>query len=168
MRAVLFVLCALGACGGPRAYYRPTDHWRLQHPEPRWYEMVPGESYRPAWEYVKRCSGLTEEITGGRYEDVKWMVVSTGGLRDKDGSQVLGVWLWPNTIVIDSMWLEASWLVAHELLHHLRHMEHAEKNPHPDIPFAKPCMLTYYQNIPVEKLQRPSLSPWINSGRGLK
>lgn len=167
---VLFLCVLTGTCGGPRSmmYFRPTDQWRLQKPTPRWYTMLPGERYRPAWVYVKQCSGLTEEMTGGRYEDVKWMVVSAGGLRDKDGGQVLGVWLWPNTIVLDSVWIEAPWLVAHELLHHLRHIQNTEEEQHPEIPFTNPCMLTYYQNIPVEKLEKPTLSPWINDARGIK
>ena len=105
------------------------------------YSYDPKESYRPAWEYVKKCSGLKEK-KGGRYEDVKWRAVQPHGMGEN-----LGLWVAPDTILIDSLYVHAPWVIAHELLHHL--MQPApEEDKHPANPFVFPCMLTTPQNIP--------------------
>ena len=137
--------CELQAQDG-RQHMRPSDMWFFLQEPPRWYVSEPGENYRAAFEYAKACSGVPER-DGTRYEDVKWLVVSTGGLRNEQGKNILGVWLYPDTIAIDSAWVEALWIVAHESLHHLRHLRN-EAEPHPAYPFRWPCMLMYEQNVP--------------------
>lgn len=142
---MLLVVAVAHAAQG-QGHFRPSESWRSDEDPPRWYRATPGDLYRPAWEYARACSGL-EAQGGGDYDDVTWLVVSSGGLRDRNGDRIIGVWLAPDTIVLDSLWIEAAWLVAHELLHHLRHIAN-DPNPHPYDPFVWPCMLTFVQNAP--------------------
>ncbi len=106
------------------------------------WEFSPGNVYRPNWDYVQRCSGLKER-KGARYKDVKWRYSSPHAMPD----DIIGLWIPPDTIILDSLYIQTTWLVSHELLHHL--MQPGENDPkHPYNPFRVPCMLTTDQNVP--------------------
>lgn len=160
VRASLVVLLTGSACAAQtsQSYYRPSDTWVASSVVPRWYEAKPGDLYRPAWEYARTCSGYLPKV-GGDYKDVKWLVVSTGALRGDSGQILLGVWLRPDTVVLDSAWIHAPWLVAHELLHHLRQPVKDEPDPHPAMPFVWPCMLMFYQSVPLQGMKGAVDSP---------
>ena len=110
------------------------------------YQVTYGENARPAWEYVKRCSGETEK-EGGRYEDIKFFVVTPHALDDSTVGHIarnLGRWIPPDTILIDSLYRNSLWVVAHEMLHHLR-----QQGGHPHVPFDRPCALMGDENMPL-------------------
>jgi hypothetical protein len=127
------------------AAFTPTR----QHPKQRSiliYGVSYGDNARPAWEYVKRCSGEKEK-RGGRYEDIKFFLTSPHALDDSTSTpaqRTLGRWVAPDTILIDSLYRNSMWVVAHEMLHHLR-----QQGGHPPVPFEKPCALMGSQNMPL-------------------
>jgi hypothetical protein len=92
---------------------------------------------RANWLYVKECSGLKEQ-KGGHLSDVNFYVVTPGAL----GPLSFGRWVYPNSILLDSLWTETSWVVRHELLHHLMRGEDSHRQVHPYKPFVNPCALT--------------------------
>lgn len=110
----------------------------------RLYRLDAGDLFRPEWEFVKKCAGKRPK-RGGNYEDVKWLVISPRGL-----GRFLGLWIPPDTIVLDSLYVESSWLVSHELMHHLlRGPDLAtDASGHPQRYFAE-CRLLPQQNIPL-------------------
>lgn len=98
-----------------------------------------------AWEYDKVCSQM-EPVPGGTLEDVKWFLYPADSHHDKQGDRILGEWIAPDTIRLDSLYADSSWVIAHELLHHLINGRHPAGYPHPWVPFAFPCQLTDWQH----------------------
>lgn len=100
-----------------------------------------------AWEYDKTCSQIAPE-SGGDLSDVQWIIYPADTRHDEAGNRIFGEWLPPDTIMLDSVYADSSWLLAHELLHHLIHarqdIERGE--PHPWVPFAFPCQLMEWQH----------------------
>lgn len=125
---------------------------KAQEPAPYYYAGDPGKKLLPMWEKVKRCTG--EKIQkGGDYKDIKWFVVSPGGMRKPFGGElVLGRWIAPDTIMVDSLWMGASWVIEHEMVHHIRRGRRDSSqvfdSAHPVKPFRIPCMLMVDQNLP--------------------
>ena len=109
----------------------------------REYSVTPGNLFKPAWEYARRCTGLKPQ-RGGNYKDVVWRLVSPGQLVDPlSGTKALGLWTYPDTIRLDSLWSEASWVIIHELIHHLNRgtpLGHPEQ--------FRQCMVLTPQNVP--------------------
>src|SRR6266702_8425028 len=66
-----------------------------------------------AWKDVKQCSGLTPSYGG--LNDVKWFSarISAGHIA------LAGLWLGPDSIVLDPAYIDDSVVVEHELLHYL-------------------------------------------------
>lgn len=98
-----------------------------------------------AWEYDKLCSQIEPEV-GGDLEDVQWIIYPADSHHDEAGNRILGEWIRPDTIRLDSVYADSSWVIAHELLHHLIHGRHEYGNPHPWVPFAFPCQLMEWQH----------------------
>jgi len=90
------------------------------------------------WEYVLLCTGLTPQ-PGGRLHDVNWHIVPNDFFRKKH-ALFYGLWIHPDTIVLDSISAQNVWIMRHELLHHLlRGPPPDQGGPHPWFPFAVPC-----------------------------
>lgn len=116
-------------------------------PDVRIYSVEQDSTFHPLWEYVARCS-RAPLVPGGDYADIHWFAVSAHGMMDASGRPVVGSWWPPDTIVIDSLWIEASWVIGHEMLHHRLRGPPPPTGPHPLDPFMFPCMLMDFQNVP--------------------
>jgi hypothetical protein len=119
------------------------------------YAGDPGDELLSSWTYVKACSGAKEQ-KGGRYHDIHWFVISPHGLDRGDSSRIVGRWVFPDTIYIDSLYMGSSWVIQHEMLHHLLRGPEIPVggNPqdvHPATSFVVPCMLMGPQNVPEEQ-----------------
>lgn len=94
-----------------------------------------------AWELDLGCTGLTPQF-GGQLHDVTWIVVKNGSLYVDHFAPAVGLWLAPDTIIVDSAFANVKWVLAHELMHHLlRGPPSDQGGPHPWFPFAFPCEL---------------------------
>jgi hypothetical protein len=100
-----------------------------------------------AWQRVLECSQI-EPVPGGDLKDVKWFIYPAGSRLDEYGNRILGEWVAPDTIRIDSVYADSSLVIAHELLHHLIHARQDITNGdvHPWVPFAFPCQLMPWQH----------------------
>ena len=87
-----------------------------------------------AWRYDLQCGGAPIQ-PGGDLQDVQWFVADLIG-RSRSHN-LLGVWIPPDTIVLDITVTNNFRIVAHELLHHLRRGE----PDHPTSPWIIPCHL---------------------------
>jgi hypothetical protein len=127
----------------PKSDWFPADSQAVSPPDSQVvFALTPGDRYRPEWEFVKKCSGLKPK-KGGDYKDVKWLAAPPGSLM---GGRAIGMWVEPDTIIVDGLYLDASWLVAHELMHHLSRGPMNEPS-HPDRLFRS-CRLHTWQNVP--------------------
>lgn len=101
---------------------------------------------RQAWAYDLACTGLTPQ-PGGELADVVWIVLPPGTLYIDHNSHALGLWVAPDTILIEQEATDVRWIVEHELLHHLLRGPPADQGgPHPWAPFAWPCQLMGFQH----------------------
>jgi len=97
------------------------------------------------WQYDLACTGLTPQ-PGGNLSDVKWQIISHDWLFEGH-SFLLGLWIPPDTIRLDSAYAADAWIVRHELLHHLlRGPPPDQGGPHPWAPFAFPCQVMPFQH----------------------
>lgn len=115
-------------------------------PDPAAAPHVDTALARAAWNYDLACTGLTPQ-PGGALDDVTWVVVHTGSLYVGHFSHAIGLWVYPDTIVIEADAVRTPWVLAHELLHHLlRGPPPDQGGPHPWTPFAFPCQLMGFQH----------------------
>lgn len=116
------------------------------------YNTHPQEStLRPHWEFVKLCSGAKVR-KGGDLKDIKWYIAApydldAPGTADMEYGRVLGRWIPPDTILLDSLYAGAAHVVQHEMLHHLLRGR-VSGEMHPVFPWKNPCMLMGDANIP--------------------
>ena len=89
------------------------------------------------WQYDLACTGLTPAL-GGDLSDVKWQIVTHNGVV-QNHTFLLGLWIPPDTIRLDTAYVHSKWVVRHELLHHLLQGPPAPLGPHPFNPFWFPC-----------------------------
>ena len=90
-----------------------------------------------AWAAMEACSRAPER-PGGALTDVHWFVADL--LAADRFHSMVGVWLPPDTIVLDLTHALDSLTIAHELLHHrLRGAVNGQM--HPFYPFVIPCGL---------------------------
>lgn len=101
-----------------------------------------------AWEYAQVCSGLAPK-PGAELDKVQWIVYSANTRKDSTGTRILGEYLLPDTILIDSAYADTSWVISHELLHYLIHGDSTIEmgSAHPFVPFAFPCQLMSWQRM---------------------
>jgi hypothetical protein len=125
-----------------------------QQPTPRIQATVlrtpPPESADSAWQYVLRCSHAKVQ-PGGDLKDVKWFIAD---LLSHSRDSTIGLWLPPDTIVLDLTVSQDPDIVAHELLHHL--LRGPPHDAHPMVPFLFPCQLInpdYYNRDSILKEQ---------------
>lgn len=98
------------------------------------------------WRYDLACTDLTPQ-PGGDFADVRWQIVTHNGI--VGGHQfLLGMWIPPDTIRIDSAFIATSWVLRHELLHHLLRGPPPPRGPHPFNPFWIPCHVMPAQHAP--------------------
>lgn len=74
--------------------------------------LEPPHLYREWWEQLQRCAG----IAGGGFETIEWW---TGEAIAVEGADKVGVWLAPNTIILEAFYVTSEPAVKHEMLHHL-------------------------------------------------
>ena len=121
------------------------------------WRMEPTADLRAVWDSVVACAGQVKN--GGSYEQIVWFV---GNLTERDPKhQVIGTWMRPDTIVLDTAVL--GWptdvrvpLIAHEMLHH-RLQRPRGASTHPVVPFYQPCQLMVEQFLNRDPDYR---SPW--------
>lgn len=89
------------------------------------------------WAFDVQCSGHRPDRKYG-LNDVLWFMDSLN-MRDRF-KQLAGVWIPPDTILLDVNYTTDQRVIAHELMHHLLHLSLRVKNVHPDKPF-KTCGL---------------------------
>ena len=77
--------------------------------------------YREWWEQLQRCTGLT-----GPFDTIEWW---TGEAIAVDGRDKVGLWLAPNTIILESFYVTSEPAVKHEMLHHLTNGEMPHSAP---------------------------------------
>jgi len=117
--------------------------------EPPRTRISPPPMARIAWAYVLSCThniGLLPS-KGSNLADVKWFKTK---MDHSLTSYMVGEYIWPDTIVLDELVLDQKDIIAHELLHHLMHVDPRDGNPsedHPYVPFYTPCHLMASQTI---------------------
>lgn len=113
----------------------PLDGAKQPIPEPR--------AAAAAWTYVAKCSHIAETDSTA-LRRVHWYRDSLIYRHPEIG--LLGVYLYPDTIVLDVWHVEAKNVIAHELLHFRIHIpkrwfDSTHTNIHPFFPFSEPCKL---------------------------
>lgn len=98
---------------------------------------------RAAWAYVATCSHIAETDSTA-LAHVHWYRDSLIARHPEIG--LLGVYLYPDTIVLDIWHVEAKNVIAHELLHYRIHIstywfDSTHTSSHPTFPFVEPCKL---------------------------
>lgn len=113
-------------------FFHPVD----MHPMPQPHVAT------SAWEYDVKCAAKigAHVVPGGDLKDIKWF---TGKMHHGTDGVIIGVWLPPDTIILDERVTEVFDVVAHEMLHQLLHMTDPRVDAHPVIPFYFPCYLAY-------------------------
>lgn len=107
-----------------------------------------------AWNYVLSCTksiGLLPSA-GGNLANVKWF--KTKYPHDIKG-YILGEYNFPDSVVLDDRVLNQTDIVAHELLHHLMHIDPRDmggSEAHPFVPFYAPCKLMASQTVKFDSL----------------
>lgn len=91
------------------------------------------------WQYDLACTGLTPQA-GGDLSDVKWQIVAHDDLVSGH-LFLLGLWIPPDTIRLDTNFVTSTWVIRHELLHHLLRGPPPPLGPHPFNPFWWPCQV---------------------------
>lgn len=109
----------------------------------RMLAMKPPALADSAWRFVRQCSHFVPE-PGGDLKDVHWFVAD---ILTHTQHEIDGLWIPPDTIVLDITTFNYFPVIAHELLHQLMRGPPLQ-NQHPYLPFVKPCGLMPERNKP--------------------
>src|SRR2546430_15686070 len=122
MRFLLLVALTLGLAG----FHCGPDTIDL-------YGMPEPPQAARAWALARACADVPVQ-PGGDLKDVHWMVADLSLIN----THLLGVWMPPDTILLDRYHVTDTLTIEHELLHQLLRGS-VNGEAHPFVPFVWPC-----------------------------